>query len=224
VRCVNLRCKERYGTLSNSSKDNQADSFTEAKIAVGKLSVIHGRIYTLMSNMIAPHIVRFSQLFEKGSPLEGAKKEINRFADALVTIVGLAKTQQMEPNIATTVKNLERSQSLEEITTLLGLTVLSEYRERLDRRAQVMKLWKDDIQPSIPKVMFLTGFGNELSNLSQLVRDLLNYDVTTREDDIIRMMRAIQDQKFDVFEEIFRKVQKRLESLEKAKVIEEPQR
>jgi t-SNARE complex subunit (syntaxin) len=78
-----------------------------------------------------------------------------------------------------------------------------------------MKLWKDDIQPSIRKVMSLAEFGNELSNLSQLIRDLLNYDLSTREDDIIRMMRAIQDQKFDVFEDISRKVQKRLENVEK---------
>jgi hypothetical protein len=191
------------------------NGLAEAKIAVGKLSAIQGRIDTLMSNMIVPHILRFSALFEKGYPLESAKKEINRFADALISIIGLTKMQQMEPNIAGTVKNLERSQSFEEITTLLGLTVLGEYRERLDRRAQIMKLWKDDIQPSIRKVMSLAEFGNELSNLSQLIRDLLNYDLSTREDDIIRMMRAIQDQKFDVFEDISRKVQKRLENVEK---------
>jgi hypothetical protein len=203
--------------LSSSSKDSHTDSLTEAKIAVGKLSAIQSRIDTLMSSMVVPHIVRFSALFEKGSPLESAKKEINRFADALITIIGLTKVQQMEPNIATTVRNLERSQSLEEIMTLLGLTVLGEYRERLDRRAQVMKLWKDDIQPSIRKVMSLAEFGNELSNLSQIIRDLLNYDVTTKDDDIIRMMRATQDQKFDVFEEIYRKVLKRLENVEKEK-------
>jgi len=202
--------------MSDSSEDNQADSFEEAKIAVERLSAIQRRVDVLMSNMVVPHIMRFSQLFEKVSPLESAKKEINRFAEALITLIGITKMQQMEPDIAGTVKNLERSQSFKEITTLLGLTVIGEYRERLDRRAQIMKLWREEIQPAMRKVISLAEFGNELSNLSQRIRDLLNYDLTTREDDIIRMMRAIQDQKFDEFREICEKVQKRLEAAERA--------
>jgi hypothetical protein len=189
----------------------------DAKICLGKLSDVQQRVDALMSKMVVPHILQFGALFEKGSVLESAEKDIRQFADALVELIRLTRVQQMEPNIARTVKNLGRSQTFNEITTLMGLTVLGEYRERLERRAQVMKLWKERIQPQLHKVISLADLGNELTNLSERVRDLLNYDTNTREDDVVRMILAIQDQNFEGFNAICEKVQQRLTIEERTK-------
>jgi hypothetical protein len=167
--------------------------------------------------MVVPHILRFGALFEKGSGLEGAEKDIRQFADSLIELIRLTKIQQKEPDIAGALKNLERSQSFNEIMTLIGLTVLGEYRERLERRAQVMKLWRDRIQPQLSKVISLAEFGNELTNLSQRIQDMLKYDINTRDDDIVRMIRSIQDQRFAEFNAIYEKVQQRLTTEEVAK-------
>jgi hypothetical protein len=170
-----------------------------------------------MSKMVAPHIMQFGSLFERGDPLEVAEISIRKFADALITLLRLTRMQQKEPRISRTIENLKRSRSFKEITTLIGLTVLGEYGERLERRAQIMKLWKEGIQPQMHRVTSLANFGNELTNLSQRIADLLDYDINTREDDTIRMMRAIQNQRFDQFNEICEGIQQRLATEERTK-------
>jgi hypothetical protein len=202
--------------LSHSSKDTESDVFADAKIAVGKLSAVQGRVEALVLRMIIPHISRFGSFFGRSSVIETAEKDILRFGDALIALIRLTKGQERDLNLARIMKNLERSQSFNEIVTLMGLTVLGEYREQLERRAQIMKLWKDEIQPQMQKVLSLAEFGNELTNLSQRIRDLLNYDTATREDDIIRMILAVNERRFDLFNEICEKLQQRIDTEERA--------
>jgi hypothetical protein len=202
--------------LSHNSKDTETDIFADAKIAVGKLSAVQGRVEALVLRMIIPHISRFGSFFGRSSVIETAEKDILKFADALIALLRLTKGQERDLNLARIMKNLERSQSFNEIVTLMGLTVLGEYREQLERRAQIMKLWKDEIQPQMQKVLSLAEFGNQLTNLSQRVRDLLNYDTATREDDIVRMILAINERRFDLFDEICEKLQQRIGTEERA--------
>lgn len=202
--------------MSHNSKDMETNSYADAKIAVGKLSSIQGRIEALVLRMIIPHISRFGSFFGRSSAIETAEKDIRQFADALIALIRLTKSQERDLDLARIIKNLERSQSFNEIVTLMGLTVLGEYREQAERRGQIMKLWKDEIQPRMQKVVSVAEFGNELTNLSQKVRDLLNYDTATREDDIIRMILAIRDRRFDRFSEIYEKLHQRIETEERA--------
>jgi hypothetical protein len=194
----------------------ETNSYADAKIAVAKLSTIQGRIEALVLRMIVPHISRFGSFFGRSSAIETAEKDIRQFADALIALIRLTKSQERDLDLARIIKNLEKSQSFNEIVTLMGLTILGEYREQLERRAQIMRLWKDEIQPQMQKAVSLAEFANQLTNLSQKVRDLLNYDTATREDDIIRMMLAIQDRKFDRFNEIYEKLRQRIETEERA--------
>jgi hypothetical protein len=202
--------------LNNNSKNTETDTLTNAKIAIEKLSAVQGRIEALVLRMIIPHVSKFGSLFTGRSVIENAEKDIRQFADALITLIRLTKDQERDLDMARIIRNLGRSQSFDEIVTLMGLTVLGEYREQLNRRGQIMKLWKDDIHPQMKKVMSVVEFGNELTNLSQRVRDLLNYDTVTKEDDVVRMILAIQGQKFDLFNEISQKLEKRIVGEERA--------
>jgi hypothetical protein len=203
--------------LSDSSKDTNLDRFADAKIAAEKLSAIHRRVEALILKWIVPHISRFGSLFQGRTPLEKAEKDIRQFADALIALIRLTKDQERDLMIADVIKNIDRSQSFDEIATLLGLTVLGEYKEQLNRRAQIMRLWKDDISPRIPKVIAIAEFGNELTNLSQRIRNLLNYDVVTKEDDIERMIIAIQGRNFNLFNGICENLQQKVKKEEESK-------
>jgi hypothetical protein len=107
--------------------------------------------------------------------------------------------------------DLEKADSADEISTLMGLTLLSDQRDYINAMIQIAECYEDELSPTFPEITGIVKFAAQAKESGRWITNLFNYDAGTGEDDITRMIIAIRDHDIERFNEIHDAVNSRID-------------
>jgi hypothetical protein len=165
----------------------------------------------LIAGKFSPKANRYDSLLTRSSDKQAIAREVQNLNEGLSTLIKTeTKRQQSFQNMLEMAKRFEESNSIEEISTLIGVTMLADYKGHADGLNEVVKTCESKIYPGIPILTNLMAFAAELDKICKWTHEILNYDSTAKEDDIIRMVSAIRSQNLDQFNNIYERLDQRL--------------
>jgi chaperonin cofactor prefoldin len=146
---------------------------------------------------------------------ENVGNKVQRFNQALTKF--LESRKKMRNGLLVFEKSLhdlERAESPDEISTLMGLTLLSDQREYRNAMIQIAQSYEKELYPIFPEIMGIVKFASLSKESAKWATTLFNYDARTSEDDITRMIIAIRDHDIKRFNEIHDRVNSKIEAEE----------
>lgn len=186
---------------------------TEIKSAMRKLLETNGKLQGLMTAKLQPHFDKFTSFLQDDSAKESIESMIQRLADSTIRLIKIMKKREQTATALTdTIKRFEQSDSVSEISTLIGLTLLTDYKGYLGSIFEITKLCESRIFPIFPKLENFMEFSAELDKFSKWLNNVLNHDDSTGEDDISRMITAIRDLDLNSFNKIYEQLNQRIET------------
>lgn len=186
---------------------------TEIKSAMRKLLETNGKLQDLMAAKLQPHFDKFTSFLQDDSAKESIESMIQRLADSTIRLIKIMKKREQTATALTdTIKRFEQSDSVSEISTLIGLTLLTDYKGYLGSIFEITKLCESRIFPIFPKLENFMEFSAELDKFSKWLNSILNHDDSTGEDDISRMITAIRDLDLNSFNKIYGELNQRIET------------
>ena len=200
----------RHRTQDQGNRD-EPELLKESKFALRKLVEVCGRIDVLAEKRFKIEADENRSLLSRSSDKEVIGRELHDLNEGFSTLVKAAtKRQESFRNMLEMARRLEESNSAEEISALIGVTMLPDYKSHINGLNEIAKIYERKIHPSIPILTKLTAFANQLDKIREWMHDMLNYDPTAKEDDIARMVSAIKNQDIVQFNAIFGKLDTRL--------------
>jgi hypothetical protein len=197
--------------MLSQAQHDEPGQLSETKIALRKLVEVYNRINSLMAKRFDPKTDEYSSLLTRSSDTDKIEREVRSLNEGLSALIRMAtRRQQSFKNVLEMAKRFEESNSVEEICTLIGLTMLADYKGHADGLNQVAKICESKIYPSIPILTNLMIFAGELEKVCVWTHEILNYDPATEEDDIIRMISALKNRDLDQFNSVYEKLDQRL--------------
>jgi hypothetical protein len=188
----------------------------ETKLALRKLVEACNRIDILVAREFKLKVNEYDSLLSRSSDKESIAREVHNLNQGLSILMKAAtKRQESFKNMLDMAKRFEESNSIEEISALMGVTMLSDYKGHIDGLNEIAVICEKKIYPGIPILTNLMAFATELDKICKWMHDILNYDPTTKEDDILRMVSSIRSQDLGQFNAIFGKLDARLATEEK---------
>jgi hypothetical protein len=198
--------------LGHTDKREESVQLAELKTSIRKLSEIHIKLAALMMRKFAARVSGSS--FAK--TMEGAENRVETFTKVLSKFVRLRKRLHTGMTIlGNNLKTLENAESIGEISTLIGLTILGDQREYNEAATDLMKSYEAELLPIVPELTNLLSIGAQAYEAGKMMNRLINYDATTGEDDLIGMMTALRDHDIDKFNEIHNRMKRRIEAEER---------
>jgi hypothetical protein len=197
--------------LKQSQYDESA-KLAEIKTAMRKLLETNRKLQDLMAAKLQPHFDKFTSFLQDDSAKESIESMIQHLADATISLIKIMKKrEQTATALADTIKRFEQSDSVSEISTLIGLTLLTDYKGYLGSMFQITKICEGRIFPTFPKLENFMEFSAELDKFSKWLHGVVNCDDSTEEDDISRMIVAIRDIDLSSFNKIYEELNQRIE-------------
>jgi hypothetical protein len=194
------------------SRYDESAKLAEIKTAMRKLLETNRKLQDVMAAKLQPHFDKFSSLLEDDSSKESIQSRIQHLAEATISLIRIMKNREQTATALTdTIRRFEQSDSASEISTLIGLTLLTDYKGYLGSIFQITKICESRIFPTFPKLENFMEFSAELDKFSKWLHRFLNCDDSTGEDDISRMITAIRDLDLNSFSKIHEDLNRRLE-------------
>jgi hypothetical protein len=187
------------------------EKLLETRNAIRKLLEIGGKLENLMTEKLRHPFEKLNKLLRKEPNRENIENEIQQFSQAAINLIRITKKRERYiTSFNETLKTFVKSESVSEISTLIGLTALTDYREYLDDISSISKICQKTIHPVMPRLMQLMDFAIELDRFCKWLRTVLNCNEITGEDDISRMTTAIRDLDLDSFDRIYMTLDQRI--------------
>ena len=188
--------------------DEESVQLAELKSSIRKLIEIYDKIGSLISRKFSAYGSGNSW----GETLERAESKVEPFSRTLSKLVKIRKKLHSSlTTLGNNLKSLENAESVGEISTLIGLTVLADLSEYNDAAAHLMKSYENELLPIIPKLTNLLNIAATANETGKMINHLLDFNATTGEDDFARMATALRDRDIDKFNRIYLKVKQRIE-------------
>jgi hypothetical protein len=186
----------------------------DARTAIRKLNEIYQRMRKLASRKLRSY---GSTLFlDQDVREEDIERKVIHFGDALVNFLKIRKkTNASMAALEKGLQNLEGAIDVDEISTLIGLTVLSDRREYNRNAARLRDFYDEEIGPTMPDVTKIVRYANESNDFGKWLDRLLNRDLKRGQDDLTEMIEAIRDLDIKKFNETYEQLVKRIEAEEK---------
>jgi hypothetical protein len=201
--------------LDRSTLDDPV-KLLETRNAIQKLLEICGKLENLMTEKLKPPFERLNPLLREEPGRENIESEIQHLSQDATNLIRITKKRgRYLASFNDALKRFVKSNSVSEISTLIGLTALADYREYLDGISSVSRICQNRIHPAMPKLMQLMDFTIELDKFCKWLHGILNFDEPTGEDDISRMIVAIRDLDLDSYDKIYMGLDKRIEAEKK---------
>lgn len=166
-----------------------------------------------MAAKLQPHFDKFTSFLQDDSAKESIESMIQHLADATIRLIKIMKKREQTATALTnTIKRFEQSDSVSEISTLIGFTLLTDYKGYSGSIFEITKICESTIFPIFPKLENFIEFSAELDKFSKWLNKVLNHDDSTGEDDISRMIAAIRDLDLNSFNKIYEELNQRIET------------
>nr|MDO8100740.1 hypothetical protein [Candidatus Njordarchaeota archaeon] len=196
--------------MSRASPKQVSISLEEFKGAVQRLSKVYARIRTLLT--AKARYLRLDSPPNHEMTEEIVGKKFQRFSQAMESYLKSRRKMQAELSVfEKSLRDLEKAESVDEISTLMGLTVLTDHREYRHAMIQIVKCYEDQLCPLFPEIAGIMKFAAQANEVGKWATKLFNYDPSTREDDFTRMIIAIRDHDIDRFNKVHDELIRRIE-------------
>jgi hypothetical protein len=194
------------------SQHDESAKLAEIRNAIRKLLETNRKLQDLMAAKLQPHFDKFTSFIEDDSRKESIESMIQHLAEATISLIKIMKKREQTATALTdTIKRFEHSDSVSEISTLIGFTLLTDYKGYLGSIFQITKICESRVFPTFPKLENFMQFSAELDKFSKWLHGFLNCDDSTGEDDVSRMITAIRDLDLNSFNKIYEELDKRIE-------------
>lgn len=196
--------------MTRASSKRVSTGLAEFRDAVERLSRLYRRLRELIQK---EEESRISKIHLDQEPAEEPTRiKVQRFSQGLTEFLKSRATLKAELKaIEKSIADLEKADSVDEISTLIGLTLLADHREYNHARSRCIKCYENEVHPVMPEISTVVIFADEMNQHGEWVAKLVNYDPTTGEDDFTKMIVAIRDHDLDRFNEIHSELTKRIE-------------
>jgi hypothetical protein len=197
--------------ITSGGEHDNPDQLNRMKSALRKLVEVYDRLDSLTAKKFGPAIREFSPLLNRSSGKGNVERDVRNLEDGLLALIKLVtRRQESFAKVRDVAKRFEGSNSVGEITMLIGLTLLPDHKEHVDGLNQIVKISENKILPTLPTLTGLVKLAGELEKLCKWTQQILNCDPDTQEDDILRMVSAIENRDIDRFDNIHEKLDQRL--------------
>jgi chaperonin cofactor prefoldin len=199
--------------LTRTTYKRTSTGLAEYKDAVQRLSKLYSRVRELIARKMLS--LRSESISNHEMTEESVGNKVQRFNQALTKF--LESRKKMRNGLLVFEKSLhdlERAESSDEISTLMGLTLLSDQREYRNAMIQIAQSYEKELYPIFPEIMGIVKFASLSRESAKWATTLFNYDARTGEDDITRMIIAIRDHDIKRFNEIHNTINSRIEAEE----------
>jgi hypothetical protein len=183
----------------------------ETKVSIRRLVEVYDRMDRAIESKFNVKIGEYGSRSAQSSDKEAITREVRKLNDGLSDLIKVAaKRQESFRNTLEMAKRFEESNSVEEISTLIGVTMLADYKGHADGLDQVSKICESKIYPGIQILTNLVGFAAELDKICKWTHKILNYDPASKEDDIVRMVSSIRSGNIEQFNAIYQRLNQNL--------------
>jgi len=208
--------------LSRASPKQVSISLSEFKGAVQRLSKVYARIRTLLT--AKARYLRLDSPPNHEMTEESVGEKVQRFSQAMESYLKSRSKMKAELSVfEKSLLDLEKAESVDEISTLMGLTVLTDQREYRNAMIRIMGCYEDELCPLFPEIAGIMRFAAQANEVGKWATKLFDYDPSTREDDLTRMILAIRDHDIDRFNKVHDELVRRLDVEERHQSNKKPE-
>lgn len=192
----------------------------ELKLAVKKLNEIYQRINAIIHRRQKSYIL--SPLSKEENGLENIERKVQNFGEALMSFLRLRKQVRKKTRVFTEgLRNLQEARDANEISTLMGLTLLSDHLEYRYASDKLMMYYQKELSPLMPEIVNTMALAGQINEFGKWMAELSDKDPKTGEDDLTRMILAIRDRDVGRFNSLYDKLERKVE-VEERKAEETP--
>ncbi|WXG43923.1 MAG: hypothetical protein WED04_07830 [Promethearchaeati archaeon SRVP18_Atabeyarchaeia-1] len=193
-------------------QDSKQAELMELRDAIRKLVGLTRKMRNMAMKRRSPD----PTLVTRGSGEEDVESKVRHFTEALLNYLRLRRELRSSfVAFQNSLANLERAETVEEVSTLMGLTVAAAQEEYRRIQDQIIEQYEKTLFPAMPEIESVIKAAGETKNFSKWMRDISGQDANSGEDDYTRMVAAIRDRNVTKFNEIYEKVKKRIETEER---------
>jgi hypothetical protein len=197
-----------------AGKPSERAGVLDAKTAIRKLNETYRRMRELSSRKLRSYGATL--FLEQNVREEDIERRVKNFGDALANFLRIKKKANASmAALEKGLKDLEGAEDVGEISTLIGLTVLSDRRDYNRNAARLRDYYDEEIGPTMPDVTKIVRYASESIDFGRWLDRLLNRDLKKGQDDLTDMIEAISNLDLNKFNEISERLNKRIEAEEK---------
>jgi hypothetical protein len=197
-----------------AGKPSERAGVLDAKTAIRKLNETYRRMRELSSRKLRSYGATL--FLEQNVREEDIERRVKNFGDALANFLRIRKKANASmAALEKGLKDLEGAEDVGEISTLIGLTVLSDRRDYNRNAARLRDYYDEEIGPTMPDVTKIVRYASESIDFGRWLDRLLNRDLKKGQDDLTDMIEAISNLDLNKFNEISERLNKRIEAEEK---------
>jgi hypothetical protein len=189
------------------------DEVSQDSTAIGSALIKLNDIYSRMQKLASRKMKSYGpSILSQGNISEGdVEQRVKGFSEALTNYLKLRiRTNSALSALANSLKSLKNATDSKEISTLIGLTALSDRNEYNRNAAMLRRYYKEQLEPAIPEMVKVFKWVANLNDFSEWIGKLINRDFTKREDDFTEMILAIRDNDIGKFRTLYDALEARI--------------
>ena len=197
------------------AQSRESHDSAEIKSAVIKLYEIYDRMQKLASLKLKSYGPR---LLVQGNISEGdIERRVKEFSEALTSFLKLRiRTNATLAALGNSLKTLTNAADSKEISTLIGLTALSDRKEYNRMAVMLKRYYREQLEPAIPEMVKVFRWVQDFNDFSDWIDRLINRNLANKEDEFTEMIVAIRDHDIAKFSELYERLEERIK-LEESK-------
>ena len=183
------------------------------RLAIRQLQELCTKLTDAAKNKLRPVSSKFKTLLAEEETYAGVADRVRKSATAIETFFRAREKGDLAlRSFTNSLSYLREAQSVEEISTLTRFTLLPDYSKYLDANTRFLHDYEFELANMKEGIDTLIDFAGEVHKIGIWFRELLDFDLVRKEDNLLRMLTAIQKLDLNLFTKLYEETERKLKT------------